>query len=184
MAGTMDELLKELNYDFNYLLHEVRTSSRHLKLESRRTVEAWIQKLSTTNQSMEEVRLRNDFLFYLARSCEEGTLLPPFDQRPPTGYVLNSSHLMVTVKCFISLREIISINPLPFKKPILGTEMTASTSSKPIYEAYSGPSSSGSQSQKAELFKRSPDGGAFLVSQPVPRCGAFCYLAVVSKQPK
>ncbi|XP_029722564.2 uncharacterized protein LOC115263394 [Aedes albopictus] len=162
MAGTMDELLKELNYDFNYLLHEVRAASRNLNLESRRTVEAWIQKLSATNQSMEEVRLRNDFLFYLARSCEEGTLMPPFDQRPPSGYVLNSSHLM----------------------PMLGTEMTASTSTRPIYEAYSGPAASAGQSQKAELFKRSPDGGAFLVSQPVPRCGAFCYLAVVSKQPK
>lgn len=97
MAGTMDELLKELNYDFNYLLHEVRASMRNLKVDSRRTVEAWIQKLTTTNQSMEEVRLRNDFLFYLARNCEEGTLMPPFDQRPPAGYVLNSTHLMVNV---------------------------------------------------------------------------------------
>lgn len=26
------------------------------------------------------------------------------------------------------------------------------------------------------------DQGAFLVSQPVPKCGAFCYLAVVSRK--
>lgn len=31
------------------------------------------------------------------------------------------------------------------------------------------------------LYQHSPDGGAFLASQPVPRCGAFCYLAVVSR---
>lgn len=34
------------------------------------------------------------------------------------------------------------------------------------------------------LYQHSPDGGAFLASQPIPRCGAFCYLAVVSRNPK
>lgn len=32
------------------------------------------------------------------------------------------------------------------------------------------------------MFEHSPDGGAFLAAQPVPRCGAFCYLAVVARQ--
>lgn len=31
------------------------------------------------------------------------------------------------------------------------------------------------------IMKQSPDNGAFLVTQPVPKCGAFCYLAVVSR---
>lgn len=34
-----------------------------------------------------------------------------------------------------------------------------------------------------EILERSPDKGAFLMAQPVPRCGAFCYLAVVSRNP-
>lgn len=38
--------------------------------------------------------------------------------------------------------------------------------------------------QKPLLYQHSPDGGAFLASQPIPRCGAFCYLAVVSRTPK
>lgn len=33
------------------------------------------------------------------------------------------------------------------------------------------------------MMANSPDQGAFLVSQPVPKCGAFCYLAVVSRPP-
>ncbi|XP_058825111.1 uncharacterized protein LOC131685426 [Topomyia yanbarensis] len=158
MAGTMDELLEELNYDFNYLLHEVRTAMRQLDQSQRRTVEAWLHKLANTNQSLEEVRLRNDFLFYLSRNCNDGNLLPPFDQKPPSGYVLDATHLL----------------------PVLGT--SAATTSKPLYEAHTG-SPSGT-ARRAELFERSPDGGAFLVSQPVPRCGAFCYLAIVSKPPK
>lgn len=31
------------------------------------------------------------------------------------------------------------------------------------------------------IMQQSPDQGAFLVTQPVPKCGAFCYLAVVSR---
>lgn len=33
------------------------------------------------------------------------------------------------------------------------------------------------------VLERSPDKGAFLMAQPVPRCGAYCYLAVVSRNP-
>lgn len=32
-----------------------------------------------------------------------------------------------------------------------------------------------------QIMQQSPDQGAFLVNQPVPKCGAFCYLAVVSR---
>lgn len=41
--------------------------------------------------------------------------------------------------------------------------------------------SSPMRSQKPMLYSHSPDGGAFLAAQPIPRCGAFCYLAVVSR---
>jgi Domain of unknown function (DUF4485) len=34
-----------------------------------------------------------------------------------------------------------------------------------------------------QIMSQSPDQGAFLVSQPIPKCGAFCYLAVVSRPP-
>lgn len=100
MAGTMDELLKQLNYDYNVLLFEVRAHMKNLNLENRRIVEAWIEKLSTTNQSLEEIRLRNDFLFFLSRNCEDGTLQSPFDQRPSAGYELNLSNLPVGTNTF------------------------------------------------------------------------------------
>lgn len=37
---------------------------------------------------------------------------------------------------------------------------------------------------KPLLYENSPDGGAFLAAQPIPRCGAFCYLAVVARKPE
>jgi len=42
---------------------------------------------------------------------------------------------------------------------------------------------SSEDTDKPMLYRQSPDGGAFLAAQPVPKCGAFCYLAVVSKPP-
>lgn len=35
--------------------------------------------------------------------------------------------------------------------------------------------------QGADLFRKSPDKGAFLLKQPVPKSGIFCYLAIVNK---
>jgi hypothetical protein len=31
------------------------------------------------------------------------------------------------------------------------------------------------------IMQNSPDHGAFLVSQPIPKCGAFAYIAIVSR---
>lgn len=39
----------------------------------------------------------------------------------------------------------------------------------------------GGKDPKPLLYENSPDGGEFLAAQPVPRCGAFCYLAVVAR---
>ncbi|XP_035743586.1 uncharacterized protein LOC118451292 [Vespa mandarinia] len=36
--------------------------------------------------------------------------------------------------------------------------------------------------RRSELLRRSPDGGEFLLSQPIPDVGAFCYIAVLSKK--
>lgn len=34
------------------------------------------------------------------------------------------------------------------------------------------------------VMENSPDHGAFLVNQPVPKCGAFAYIAIVSRPNK
>lgn len=39
-----------------------------------------------------------------------------------------------------------------------------------------------SKGRRSELLRRSPDGGEFLLSQPIPDVGAFCYIAVLSKK--
>jgi hypothetical protein len=42
----------------------------------------------------------------------------------------------------------------------------------------------GEGGKKPLIYENSPDGGAFLAAQPIPRCGAFCYLAVVARKPE
>lgn len=36
----------------------------------------------------------------------------------------------------------------------------------------------------ADIFRKSPDGGEFLLRQPVPKSGVFCYMAIVNKPQK
>lgn len=38
--------------------------------------------------------------------------------------------------------------------------------------------------ENADIFHKSPDGGKFLIRQPVPKSGVFCYMAIVNKPQK
>lgn len=35
-----------------------------------------------------------------------------------------------------------------------------------------------------KIMRNSPDGGDYLVNQPIPKCGAFCYLVIVTRPPE
>ena len=59
---------------------------------------SWANKLKTCGASVQEARLRNDFLYYLVKNCELGELRPPFAEKPPNGQLLNLLHLLVNKK--------------------------------------------------------------------------------------
>lgn len=46
-------------------------------------VREWIKKLGKSHKTLNELRLRNDFIYYLARNVENGILEPPFNEDPP-----------------------------------------------------------------------------------------------------
>ncbi|KAL1488655.1 hypothetical protein ABEB36_014455 [Hypothenemus hampei] len=109
-----------------------------------------MKKLATCNRSIEEMKLRNDFMYYLVVNIQQGELLPPFTEPPPQSPLPDITHLL----------------PGGVVSPPLDDWGEKSQSHKPM------------------LYENSPDGGAFLAAQPVPRCGAFCYLAVVAREAK
>ncbi|XP_076256799.1 uncharacterized protein LOC143194095 isoform X2 [Rhynchophorus ferrugineus] len=113
----------------------------------------WMKKLATCNKSIEEMKLRNDFMYYLVVNIQQGELQPPFTEPPPTSPLPDIAHLLPGGPAEVNLDE--------------WKEHAASGGTK-----------------KPMLYEKSPDGGAFLAAQPVPRCGAFCYLAVVAKESK
>ncbi|XP_022916690.1 uncharacterized protein [Onthophagus taurus] len=151
----MTEALEDLNYDFNYNLFLAKTMLTLLhNVSDRQRAVRWMRKLAVCNRTIDEMKLRNDFMYYLVMNVQNGELRPPFLDNPPPG-------------------------PLP---PI--AHMLPGGA-----EAMSGPDgkwtdASQLNEQKPLLYQHSPDGGAFLAAQPIPRCGAFCYLAVVSRSPK
>jgi len=98
-------------------------------------------------------------MFQLVMTVQEGTLKAPFNQYPPSLPLNNLAYLL--------------------------------TGSAPNSGGKDGKKGAGAwecdltseDTEKPMLYRQSPDGGAFLAAQPIPKCGAFCYLAVVSKPP-
>nr|CAD7414860.1 unnamed protein product [Timema cristinae] len=102
----------------------------------------------------------NDFLYYLALNLQNGELRPPFTENPPKGPLHTVLHMLPG-----------------------GTEALTEDEDK-WWLQYSDQESEDVDSTRSGqplIYQRSPDGGAFLSAQPVPRCGAFCYLAVVAR---
>lgn len=105
------------------------------------------------------MKLRNDFMYHLVTSVQDGELRPPFNQYPPSAPLKDISYLLTGQAPTAAGKDT--------KKDGQGwgCDMDSEDTDKPM------------------LYRQSPDGGAFLAAQPVPKCGAFCYLAVVSKPP-
>ncbi|XP_026814426.1 uncharacterized protein LOC113554674 [Rhopalosiphum maidis] len=150
----------ELNYDMNYNLFLLKTSMQNLKTaQDKHNVNRWVHKLLASNKTIAEMKLRNDFMFHLVTAVQEGELRPPFNQYPPSLPLNNLTYLL--------------------------------TGSAPSSSGKDGKKGAGAwecdlnseDTEKPMLYRQSPDGGAFLAAQPIPKCGAFCYLAVVSKPP-
>lgn len=54
-----------------------------------------MRKLSTCNKSIDEMKLRNDFLYYLVLNAQEGELKAPFNEAPPAAPLLDLANLLV-----------------------------------------------------------------------------------------
>ncbi|XP_047002803.1 uncharacterized protein LOC124620177 [Schistocerca americana] len=128
----MRELVEDLNYDFNYNMFILKNALRSLpKHDSRPLALQWLHKLSSCNKTLEDLKLRNEFMYHMVNGLRAGELCPPFDSPPPDVPLTCMAHMLPP---------------------------------EPLVQALS------------------PDGGAFLANQPMPRCGAFCYIAVLCKR--
>lgn len=103
------------------------------------------------------MKLRNDFMFNLVMAVQDGELRPPFNQNPPSVPLMNLKYLLAS-----------------------STQSTSGKDAKKDSSAWECDLPD-EDANKPMLYRQSPDGGAFLSTQPIPKCGAFIYLAVVSK---
>lgn len=120
----------------------------------RQSVNRWMHKLLGSNKSLAEMKIRNDFLYHLVASVQEGELKPPFVWYPPGTELVHLSYLLTG------------------KDPKSQKEIVECEVASPADEAI-----------VPEMYEPSPDPESFLIAHPVAKCGAFCYLAVVSKPP-
>lgn len=59
---------------------------------------SWIKKLQKCNSNMEEMNLRNHFMYYLLTCVKNNELRPPFNDLPPPGSIEKSIHYLVIVR--------------------------------------------------------------------------------------
>ncbi|KAI5746845.1 uncharacterized protein LOC103509149 [Diaphorina citri] len=143
---------EDLNYDCNYNIFLAKQYLPNLRsMTDRQKASKWMRKLLSCAHTMDEMKLRNDFMYYLVLNLQAGELQAPFTLCPPPPGPLSS---------------LLALLPQDKSPPTgcLATECIQDSQDLPL------------------LYRQSPDGGAFLAAQPVPRCGAFCYLAVVCGQ--
>lgn len=60
-----------------------------------------MKKLTTCNRTMEEMKLRNDFMYYLVINVQQGELQPPFTDNPPTSPLPHIANLLVSARYYI-----------------------------------------------------------------------------------
>lgn len=100
----MSDTVEDLNYDFNYNLFIAKTLLNNLsKHEDKSRATRWMKKLSTCNRTINEIRLRNDFMYYLIVNIQSGELQPPFNENPPQKPLPSIAHLLVIPPTFVRL---------------------------------------------------------------------------------
>ncbi|XP_024945022.1 uncharacterized protein LOC107271944 [Cephus cinctus] len=155
-------LRESLMYDCNYNLFLVKTMLPNVRnVQDRQTAVRWLRFLKNCAKSIDEMRLRNDFMYYLVLNVQEGVLKAPFNKPPPNAPLMSIASL------------------LPGTTDILEEGDTSNEKFGKIDQTASGVAGI---PKKSQIMQRSPDGGEFLASQPIPDVGAFCYMAVITKK--
>ncbi|KAF7393256.1 hypothetical protein HZH66_009089 [Vespula vulgaris] len=147
------ELQESLLYDWNYNLFCVKTMLPNLRnIQDRQTAVRWLRFLKNCAKSMNEMKLRNDFMYFLVLNVQEGELKEPFNKPPPNQPLLTMTNLLPAD----ADEKIQKAERFTKEKTTIG------------------------KGRRSELLRRSPDGGEFLLSQPIPdipnRPGTIEYL--------
>lgn len=92
----MLQAVEDFNYDFNYNLFIGKTLVANLqKQEDKNKALRWMKKLSNCNRTVNEIKLRNDFMYYLIVNMQKGELQPPFNENPPQKPLPSIAHFLV-----------------------------------------------------------------------------------------
>lgn len=111
----MGEAAENLNYDCNYNMFLAKIMLSNLPtnegksillcnfyltsdFSDRQKAVKWMKKLTNCNRSIEEMKLRNDFMYYLVVNIQQGQLQAPFTENPPPSALPSIAHLLVSKK--------------------------------------------------------------------------------------
>lgn len=69
-------------------------------LSDRTKILLWLKKLQRCNSDLQEMNLRNDFVYYLLTCVKNADLRPPFNELPPIVPLQNLKSLLVS-SCWV-----------------------------------------------------------------------------------
>lgn len=96
-----------------------------VNLSVRQLAQMWIRKLSGCNTSLKELRLRNDFMYYLVLYLRNGDLKPPFNLPPSMNKLEELVHNLVSSwKCQIHSLHIYRHHQPNNSKRVLASRIT------------------------------------------------------------
>lgn len=101
------------------------------------------------------MKIRNDFLYHLVAAVQDGELKPPFAWYPPGTELVHLTYLLT------------------------GKDDKGKTAEAVECEGVA----PGEETIVPDLYNPSPNPKDFLIGHPVAKCGAYCYLSVISKPP-
>lgn len=99
--------VEELNYDCNYNMFLAKSMLENLRnaTDQQKAVK-WMRKLASCNQSVAEMKLRNDFMYHLVVNIQNHKLKEPFTDEPPHTALQELVHLLVGISVTVQFVRI------------------------------------------------------------------------------
>ncbi|KAI4457433.1 hypothetical protein MML48_7g00003693 [Holotrichia oblita] len=153
---------KALNENFAYNSMLARALVQLIPAQERDTVRVWFNKLHVMDRSAEDMKRRNEYMWFLLLMLQNKRLQPPFNKGPPGGELR-------------PLNEILS--PDIYEEVLMSSDDQSATwlentcnADQTCKDAYT--------SEDQHFPSTHP--AQFLTNQPLPQNGIICYVAAFS----
>ncbi|KAK9758801.1 protein of unknown function (DUF4485) [Popillia japonica] len=157
---------KALNENFAYNSMLARALVQLIPAHDRETVRIWFNKLHVMDRSAEDMKRRNEYMWFLLLMLQNKRLQPPFNKSPPGGELRPLNEIISP-----DIYEDVLMSSDDQSATWLDTACNMDQTCKDVYT-----------SEDQHFPSTHP--AEFLNNQPLPQNGIICYVAAFALTPK